>query len=75
MTDLGGTVEQALSEALRQQDGSMLGRYVLVAETIEQDGSRTTLITCPDQQAPWESFGLLEFGKSMEYGAAQENRD
>lgn len=48
------------------QPGSMVQRFVLLAEVIDEDGGRWfSSFTAPDQKR-WDSMGLLDYGLTFE---------
>ncbi len=67
--DFQTQMHAAVSEVVRKDDGAILGRWVLVAECIEQDGRRSTLTSCAPDQMAWESMGLLSMARGIENGA------
>lgn len=42
---------------------SMVGRLVVIAEVIGEDGERQLAVLAPNEQAPWDTAGLVEYAR------------
>lgn len=72
--------EQALAavaefvQSIDDTKSDMVQRFVLLVETIDEDDRWLSAFTAPGQKA-WDTLGLLEFGRSMEWSARQLDDD
>jgi hypothetical protein len=55
-----------IPEAFRQHEGSMVTKWVLLAEVIDKDGDRGLWTMAPSGLKPWESVGMLAFAQQTE---------
>ena len=73
-TENGTADEEALAavaELIRTvQPGSMVQRFVLLVEVIDEDDRWLSAFTVPGQKA-WDTMGLLEYGLTYERNALQ----
>ena len=72
-TDANTAALEAISgllHELKDTKSDMVQRFVLLVETIDQDDRWLSAFTAPGQKA-WDTLGLLEFGRSMEWSARQ----
>jgi hypothetical protein len=63
-------VEGAISGALHATDGDMLTRWVLLAEVIEDSGSRAVWCITPEDMKAWDTLGLLTYAQQIEQAGA-----
>lgn len=73
MADLNDDVHDAICQALAKHETSLLTRWVLVAESVEDDGSRGLWLQADDTAKPWDVLGLLHFAITQQ--EAQIHRD
>ena len=60
---------QRVAELVQEvQPGSMVQRFVLMVETIDNEDRWISAFTAPDQKA-WDTLGLLQYGLSYEQAA------
>lgn len=52
-------VHDALAEALMKHERAMLGPWVVVAQSVEEDGSRGVWALAADDNLRYETLGLL----------------
>lgn len=55
-------------------ESNMVQRFVLLVETIDEDDRWVSAFTAPGQKV-WDTLGLLEFARSMEWSARQLTED
>jgi hypothetical protein len=59
-------VTDALSTMFREKkDGTLLNRFVVVAEVIDPEGQESLWLASNSGMAPWSMVGFLEYGKSI----------
>jgi hypothetical protein len=60
----------AISDLLQTiEPGSMVQRFVLLAEIIGADSERSVWMLTPPDAKAWDSLGLLEYAKQVELSA------
>lgn len=64
-------IKQGLATAM---PGMMVNRWIVLVETIEQNGDRSVWMQSADDMKIWECLGMLEYAKLAEM-AAEVNRD
>ena len=57
--------QQAVSTVAGEY-GHMITRYILVAETMDEDGERAVLMAASPDQRAWDSIGLLGYALQLE---------
>lgn len=62
---LADAVQAALATVLAGHDGSIPSRWVLVCETLEQDGTTTVWDTGTPGLSGWESLGMFAYGSKI----------
>jgi hypothetical protein len=65
LNPLGDLIHKALSDVLQAYDRSMPSRWVLVCESLEEDGTTKTWDVCNEGLSGWESLGMFEFGSQV----------
>lgn len=58
-------IQTALAEVLHAHDGSIPSRWVIVAESLEQDGSTKTWAVGNDSLSSWEMLGMYAYGTQV----------
>lgn len=54
---------------------AVVTRFVILAEVVDEEHGRCVwAIRAPDQRA-WDTLGLLDFARSLEYAAADKDDD
>ncbi|GAA4845495.1 hypothetical protein GCM10023201_40950 [Actinomycetospora corticicola] len=64
--DLGDQLQGDLNARLHAADGSMLVKFVALAEVISTDGDRSLIAISTRDMQSWESLGMLEFARQLE---------
>jgi hypothetical protein len=59
--------EAAISDALA---GTLVTRWVVVTELIEQDGERAIYVSSSDDSRTWDIIGMLDYALTRERAAA-----
>ena len=62
---LGRRMEAAIYEAA-QGAGTMIVKYVLVAQTVMPDGKPDLWVCTSDEATPWDTLGLLSYATELE---------
>jgi len=61
---------QAVSNLVAQIDpGAMVNRFVLLCEVMDSQGERAVWTLAPKDAQAWDTLGLLDFARSLEYAA------
>ena len=68
-------VHDALAEALMRHERAMLGPWVVVAATVEEDGSRGVWALAADDNLRFETLGLLHDALTRELGDEPDEDD
>ena len=61
-------VHDALAQALMRHERSMLGHWVVIAETTDEDGQRGVWTLAAVDNLQYETLGLLHVGLTSEMG-------
>lgn len=69
--ELDVKLERALSEVL---DEEFITKWLVVVESVGPDGKRGLWVQCHQDMKVWDTIGMLEFCKMVEY-AREVNRD
>jgi hypothetical protein len=73
--DAKTTAHAAISDLIQQVDpGAMVTRYVCVVEIIDSDSVRAVWSFAPEDQKSWDTLGLVEYVRTLEYASAVEDR-
>jgi hypothetical protein len=61
----------ALSKAISDHEGgaTYVNRFVVLAEIVDVDGERVLVQVAADGMARWDTLGLLEHARSVEWAA------
>jgi hypothetical protein len=59
-------VDAALSQVIGQNEGSIVSRWIVLAETVDQAGDRGVWQLSSARSTPWDTLGLLEYAVSEE---------
>lgn len=51
----------------RIDEGGMATRWVILAEVVDADGERACWTLTPDGQRIWDTLGLVEYARLLEY--------
>lgn len=75
--ELCEAAHDAVSGLIQQIDpGSMVTRFLVVAEIINADGDRAVWMAAAPGQNAWDSLGLIDYARAREYaGIAREETD
>lgn len=68
-------MQSAISEVLRKHGEAMVTKFVVIAEAMDNDGTRALWTISPLECKPWEVLGMLEFGKALEYSQPRASND
>lgn len=63
---LAERVQSLLADAVHQNDGSMLTKYVACVEVIDPTGERALFVLSTSEMKVWETVGFLEFARDLE---------
>lgn len=67
--------DKAVSEMVESMDpGSMVTKYVLVAEALDSEGRRALYTNANDKAKSWEIMGLLQFAIAKEMATIGQAR-
>jgi hypothetical protein len=65
-------VRRKIADALSQVMGSvgeMVTRWVALVEVIDEDGVRALWALAPDDAKAWDTLGMLDYPRAVEYGS------
>lgn len=68
-------VRDALAEALQKHERSMLGRWVVIAESTTEDGVRGVWTLADPDSLAYETIGLLHYALSRPMGDFEAGDD
>lgn len=71
--DLHAAVSKAISD--HEQSASYLTRFVVVAEIVDSNGERALLQVAADGMMRWDTLGLLDHARSVEWAASNAESD
>lgn len=66
-------VDDALRDVIRKQETSMVTRWVVLVETIDEEGARGLWQLASSQNMQWDTKGMLQ--QAMDWEAAKTMRD
>jgi hypothetical protein len=79
MSDVDGispATDGHVADAVRSlEPGVMVTRYLLVAETMDNDGHRQCVTITDDHSAPWDVYALARFALTRADGACWPNNE
>lgn len=61
---LGSSMETAIYAAA-QAAGTMVTKYILVAQTVTPEGEPDLWVCTPDEITPWDELGLLTYATAL----------
>jgi hypothetical protein len=60
--------QEAVAALIREiNPGAMATRFVLLVEVIDADGERALWTLAPPEQRRWDTLGLVDFARALEY--------
>ena len=66
----GEMAQDMLADLIQKLDpGAMLTRFVGIVEVVDADGDRCVWTLVTPGATAWDSLGLMEYGKAIEYAA------
>jgi hypothetical protein len=71
--DRNQAAHAAVSDLVQQIDpGAMVTRFVLLAEVIDAENDRALWSFVAPRATKWDTLGLLEFARVLEYGDRED---
>lgn len=67
--DLQETAADLIADLFHRVGELTAGRWIILAEVITNDGDRALWQLAPPEQKAWDTLGLLEHAKLIEYTA------
>lgn len=63
---VGEAIQKALEGAVGEAERGILTRWTAIVETIGPDGTKGVWAFAEKGMLPWETLGMLEYGRSIE---------
>jgi hypothetical protein len=75
--DLQDALGDALSDTFRRVEAGMLTRWVVLAESIDEDGQRGLWLITQEDARAWDTIGMLTYALHLEQArtVAREPKD
>jgi hypothetical protein len=64
--ELQRLLENAVSSAVRDVDGGMVTKWVMLAEGIDEDGERALWLVANKDALSWDTIGMLHYALALE---------
>lgn len=68
-------LDGALSDVFHQADGSVVNRWIVLADVLGPQGERALHVRSGPQLMSWDTLGMLEFARQAEQAALNEHDD
>jgi class 3 adenylate cyclase len=74
---LQADLHAAISKAVSDHEGAAtyVNRFVVLAEIVEGDGERALIQVAADGMTRWDTLGLLDHARSVEWAASATEAD
>ena len=69
-SDLHGAISTAVSD--HEGNATYVNRFVVLAEIVDGDGERALIQVSADGMMRWDTLGLLEHARSVEWAGLQQ---
>lgn len=78
MSDDGERFDKAMADAVQRvasevYPGDLVTRWVVLVETINQDGRRGLIVSAQVGSKPWDTLGLLQHAVHLEQAATSRD--
>jgi hypothetical protein len=64
--DIQKAISDALAEVFRKIEDGMLTRWVVLAESLDDEGQRGLWLVAPEDAKAWDTIGMLTYALHLE---------